>query len=350
MVVGHRLPGYFLNAIASVRHAAPEDQVLVIDNASPDPRLRATLRRIAEADDDVHLILRGSNDITGNAKVGGLYDAYHEGIAFALERGFRLLHVLQGDMQMLWWDDEVVSRASEIFSAHPECVNVTTLGLSRDRHTPADLAVSGDGLVMVRGYGLTDCGLLDLARWTELKMEFGSSESSHAPHYHRRGLRAIVHPWPTVAPIPWPPVVRRGRVRGHEVQRVGVFLLLPLSQEKIAAVKARPAPATLEDVCRPWGWSYLTPIWPTAVESIDYLVFRYRDARANGVLRAVPRWERSGLDPGQSPWSVQRRPTTRDVARFVTDPISEAVRGATGQIALRWKRRRAVGIRAGGGS
>jgi hypothetical protein len=347
--VGHQLPAYFLNAIASVRHAAPDDELLVIDNASPDLRLRAALSHVAEADELVHLILRGSNEITRNAKVGGLYDAYHAGVSFALERGFQLLHVLQGDMQMLWWDQSVVSRAIEIFTGHPECVNVTTLALSRDRHT-ADLAVSHDGLVIFREYGLTDCGLLDLQRWRALNMKFGPSESFHARHYHQQGLRAIAHPWPTVAPVPWPPVVRRGRVRGHEVQRVGPFLLRPLGEADVAAVKVRYVPATMEDVCTPWGWSYLTPIWPTGLESIDYLVFRYRDARANGMLRAVPRWERSGLDSGQSLWSVQRRPTAGDVARFVTHLISGAVRGATGLFASRRNLQRTAGIRAHGGS
>ncbi len=348
--MGHRLPAYFLNAIASVRYAAPDDEVLVIDNASPDLRLRAALRQVADADDHVHLILRGSNETNRNAKVGGLYDAYQAGVSFVLAREFQLLHVLQGDMQMLWWDESVVSRALQIFNAHPECVNVTTLALSRDRHNVADLAVSPDGLTMVRGYGLTDCGLLDLARWKDLKMEFGPSESFHARHYYQEGLRAIVHPWPTVAPIPWPAAVRRGRVRGREVQRVRPFLLRPLGEEDVAAVKAHSAPAAMEDVCIPWGWSYLTPVWPTALESIDYLVFRYRDARANGVLRAVPRWERSGLGSGQSLWSAQRRPTMRDVLRFVTHLISGSVRDATEPLASWRKQRTADGSRADGGS
>jgi hypothetical protein len=35
VVVGHGLPRYFLNTIESVRATAPQDRVLVIDNASP---------------------------------------------------------------------------------------------------------------------------------------------------------------------------------------------------------------------------------------------------------------------------------------------------------------------------
>jgi hypothetical protein len=33
---------------------------------------------------------------------------------------------VQGDMQILWWDHDVLTSADEIFSSNPHCVNIYT--------------------------------------------------------------------------------------------------------------------------------------------------------------------------------------------------------------------------------
>src|SRR5665213_3112753 len=58
IVVGHGLRTYFLNAVRSVRWAAPDDEILVVDNASPDQRLRDDLTRINLDDPKMRLLLR----------------------------------------------------------------------------------------------------------------------------------------------------------------------------------------------------------------------------------------------------------------------------------------------------
>jgi hypothetical protein len=103
VVVGHGLRTYFLNAVRSIRASAPNDEILVVDNASPDVELRIELSKIVAEDSRMRLLLRDSNDLT-NGKVGGLYDAYREAFALAIEEGFDYLHLLQSDMQVLWWD------------------------------------------------------------------------------------------------------------------------------------------------------------------------------------------------------------------------------------------------------
>ncbi len=92
------MPTYFLNAVRSVRAAAPDDDLLVVDNASPDPALRAPLRELADADERVALFLRDENDVRQNARTGSLYVAYQEIYAHALAVGY----LLQGDMQLPW--------------------------------------------------------------------------------------------------------------------------------------------------------------------------------------------------------------------------------------------------------
>jgi hypothetical protein len=308
-IVGHKFPVYFTNAIKSVLLMAEDDDILVVDNASDLPELTHALALIADKEPRVRLLLRDTNDITRNAKVGGLYDAYNEVVSFALSEGYDYLHLMQGDMQLLWWDKSVTRQAREIYAQYPECVNISMFVQPH-----YSLAYGGNleyvkpDLAFLADYGLTDSGLYDLERWRKLDMRFLDSERAHSKKYLSQGLRVFFHPLPTAAFIPWPAVVRGGRSRGREPRSAQQFLLRPLTPGEISEVKQAGKPPCLEDLGVPWGWTCLTPYWLTDLRSIDYLVYLYRDMRTRGLRQAWPRWERRGLTTGTSRRSVQRRP------------------------------------------
>jgi hypothetical protein len=307
-IVGHKLPVYFLNAINSVRLIAVNDDVLVVDNASGIPALTREMQSIAEREPRVGLLLRETNSIERNSKVGGLYDAYGEVVAYALDRGYDYLHIVQHDMQMVWWDETVMERAREIFAEYPECVNIATIA------PPGHLAIADafeyvkPKLMVAKGYGLTDTGLYDLAKWRARDMRFGESETAHARQYFEEGLRVFWHPLPTVAYVPWPAVVRSGRVIGREVQSRHQFLLRPLNASEVSHVKESTECVWLEEVGIPWGWTCLKPYWTTDLRTILFWVYRFRDIRARGLRAAWPRWQRAGLPVGASLRGVQRMP------------------------------------------
>lgn len=281
---------YFANAIDSVLRVASPDDLLVVDNASPDEAWRDHLRRDA-ARRGYHLTLRTTNDTTRNAKVGGLYDAYRAAFGWAEEHGYERVHVLQADSQVLWWDDAAVAEAEDIFGEHPTCMNVLTLALPRDVHDLSDdvEAVPATGRLRLRRYGLTDTGLFHLGRMRAMRIGFRASEREHAEAALRRGAEVVLQSVPSDAPIPWPAVMRGGRRVGREVPRTGDLLLHSVSPSRRDELAGR-SPVALEDVCRPCGWRCLSPMLTTGVESIDYLVMRVRDARANGPRRLVPRY------------------------------------------------------------
>ena len=298
VIVGHSLPGYFLNAVRSVRVLAPDDDVLVVDNASPEQELIDDLRELAAVDARVSLLLRPTNEISANGKVGGLYLAYGEAFQHALVRDYDYVHILQSDMQLLWWGPEFMDRAASLYEEFPQCVNIHTMALSRDKALTDELEPTGrPGTMSLRGFGLTDTGLYDLSRWRERAMAFHASERSHATHYAAEGLVVLCHPWPSDAQIPWPAVIRGGRRRGREVTTAAPLLLRPLPAEAIASMTAVPDRAPLEDVCLPWGWLCLSPMWTTGLESIDYYVLRYRDLRRNRLRAARPRLVGQGKGP-----------------------------------------------------
>jgi hypothetical protein len=326
-VVGHGLPTYFLNAVRSVRASAPADPLLVIDNASPDEELRNELRRMADEDCNVELILRTANDVTCNRKVGSLYSAYEIAFERAKARGFDLLHLLQGDFQMMWWDADLVARSGEIFDEHPSCMNIQMQFLSRDTVLAEELAPSGGGLTKLARYGLTDTGLYHLGRWQARSMRFGINEQGHAKHYLGEGHEVICHPWPTDAPIPWPAVMRGGSRHGREVPLRKDYLLKPLSPEQVTNVKSAPGRIWLEDAAIPWGWVCATPMWVTSLDTIHYWVLRYRDARQNGLRHVLPRPELRGIT-GEDRRGLIRiyryRPSLFQL--FVAAPVREVVR------------------------
>jgi hypothetical protein len=295
VVVGHGLPTYFLNTVRSVRATAPDDPILAIDNASPEPASLAPLKKLADRDSKISLILRATNELDQNAKVGGLYEAYKLAFEFAISHGFDFLHMLQGDFQMMWWDDELVRKSRDIFVARPMCVNIHMLFLSRDKGLTDNLVTTDIGLTRLKDYGLTDSGLYHLARWQARAMSFDTAEQRHAKRYLQEGLEVICHPWPTDAQIPWPAVIRNGAQRGRELV-TGKPFLKPLSPSDISLLKYREGIAWIEDFCMPWGWICLSPMWLSGLDSFDYWVLRYRDAKKNGLRHFLPRLELGGTE------------------------------------------------------
>ena len=327
VVVGHGLPTYFLNSVRAVRAVAPADSVLVIDNASPDPQLRHDLSVIADQDDKMSLVVRAVNDIERNRKVGSLYAAYEIAFDAAIAGDYDFLHLVQADFQTLWWDAELVARSQSIFNSRPKCVNIQMQLLSRDKILAEDLVPADGGLMKLRRYGLTDTGLYHLGRWGANGMRFGPAEQGHGPQYLADGLEVICHPWPTDAPIPWPAVVRNGVQRGREISTRKPFLLKPPSPEDVARIKGTSASTWLEDVCVPWGWICASPMWVTGLDSIDYWVLRYRDARRNGLRNILPRPDLRGVDRGDRHGLLRvyrYRPSLYQL--FVAAPAREVIR------------------------
>ena len=308
VIVGHKFPNYFENATRSVLRMTAHDDILVVDNASNDPSVTGRLQAIADTEPRVRLMLRTTNDISRNSKVGGLYDAYNEVMTYALDHGYDYVHILQHDMQMLWWDQAVTSYAVDIFTEYPECVNIQTLINYRLLRLSDDLEYLKPGLMFYTKYRLTDTGLYDMSKWRAHGMRFGDTERAHAHKYLQQGFRVFWHPLPTVAPIPWPAVVRSGRIIGQEIEPRREFILRPLSSSEIARVMESAGPVWFEDVGVPWDWTCLTPYWVSDLRSINYLVLLYRSIRCHGLRAAWPTWERRGLVSGAPLRNVQRQP------------------------------------------
>jgi hypothetical protein len=349
VIVGHGLPRLYLNTIVSFRNVLPDSPLLVIDNASPQADLRHRLSAMAAGDARMEVVLRPRNE-TGNGKVGGLYAAYRLAFQKAQERGSRYVHLLQADMQVLWWDDDALSRARALFALYPKCANIVTMALSGDRWLAGDLELDpATGHTVLTKYGLTDTGLYDLQRWAELGARWDSTEEEHAARALRQGMKVVLLPCPTEVQVPWPAVTRQGRQKGRELATSKPLLCRPLSDGELRRVKAAPVPVTLEEICTPWGWSCLSPMWNTDLGNVYYWALRRKDLAVHGWRRGSPRWVTRGLDHKyQVLWSPHRPSLVALVAGPLWALAKLRLPRARGRLMDRNARR--PGLRAGPGA
>ena len=332
VIVGHGLPVLFLNTVDSFRAVCPESELLVIDNDSPQPDLRRALAARAEADPYMTYVLRDDN-APDNEKVGALYSAYRHAFSVAEEQGFRFVHLLQGDMQVLWWDADARAKLTDLYRRHPNCVNVHTRAFSSDRSLMGDIVWDeAVGATVIPRYGVTDTGMFHLERWRSAGMRFTSSEEETADAALEKGLVTVVSPWPTEVPVPWPAVVRRGRQVGREVRAAKPFLCRPLDAPAVAAVKRATTPVPWETLCTPWGWWCLAPMSETDLSRWYYLNYRRHALQRNGWRDGRPRWVTDWLDHR---WDVLRTPHRPSVAALVLRPLPSFL----GEVARRVGRR-----------
>ena len=318
VIVGHSLPVLFMNAVTSFRAICPDAELLVIDNASPQSSLRRRLADIGRADPRTEVVLRNSNH-RGSEKVGELYEAYELAFSSACERGFKYVHLLQGDMQMLWWDDDARAKIAELYRRHPNCVNVFTRALSSDRTLTGSVTVDAEtGDAVLRAYHLSDTGMFHLERWAASGVRFEATEELTSARAGELGLRTFVSPWPTEVPVPWPAVVRKGRQVGREVRTSKPYLCRPLGPEAVETVKKADYPVAWEDICVPWGWSCLTPMSETDLSKWYYLNYRWLAVRTHGWRAGAPRWASAGLDRRADLLLAPRRPP---LWRLVLQPL-----------------------------
>lgn len=296
VVVGHGLPMLFLNTIQSFHSVIPTARLLVIDNGSPQSSLHRDLVDCCDSNAATELVLREGVGAR-HAKVGTLYDAYQLAFEIARCQSLSYVHLVQGDMQLLWWDDDVVRRIGELYARHPRCVNISTKAFPRDRYLMKDVVVDQPSTdYVIPAYGMTDIGFFHLRRFDQLGLRFETSEEVTAAKALERGLEVVNSPWPTEVAVPWPAVVRRGRQRGREVRSQKPLFCLPLDADRIASIKASTRPVTLEQLCVPWGWSCLSPMFESDLGDWCYLNYRRHDLQQNGWVHGSPRWVTSGLD------------------------------------------------------
>lgn len=334
VVVGAGIPGYFENCLASVDRLNQHDTLAIYNYQDKKDATKA--KTIASNCDSkkVTFILRQNEQ---KARTGSLYDAYNEAIDFALFR-YRYISFIQADMQMMWWDDQIIARCDEAMSntnsaSGSKLCFYTQLPVRGKRLDYYAIWRDESGASTRLIPGAVDVGLYPLAEIFGDGFRFTGSEREFSDASAQRGVNTILHPFPFLAPIPFPQTIRsrnRGLARKNLPGVPGQILKIAqdafdtgdFSQDSFH-------PFWMEDVVDPDGWDCLTPYWPSDTSGTEW--FRIRWLLANETKMPLCSLkvgkQRRGL---MTPFEPGLWPLVRSGARFFMRELGLKVRRRTG--------------------
>jgi hypothetical protein len=227
---------------------------VVFDDLSDDPATRDVLRLLAGRG---HEVIETDDDAT-DAAHGNLFANMNRALDLAHTRGFRMLHLVQDDVQLAWRNEELARDVAGILDAFPNAGQVMVhfwrrLGIMSPTPLPDH-----------RGYRMPstgDLGFVDVAKLRERGFRFQTSERASAKTAASLALEAYSIADPVVARVPWPMHARHRRMSGGEKTAAGEFLVKPLTAAEQQELRSR-ALATWpygEDYYTPWGWRCWKP-------------------------------------------------------------------------------------------
>ena len=216
-----------------------------------------------------------------NNKVGSLYNAYNLGLKIAKKNKVDYLNIMQNDMQLMMWTPGIESTVIELFKKHKKvffvgtgflrkCVNsdinknfIIKVFKSKYFKKKKEILISKNNAV-------GDWGIFDLKKMDKINFSFRKNENFLSKNLHKKGFYSILIPIPFVATLPWPAVIRKGKIYGSVLQlnnKKYLKLNQNMSEKKIFKLKL---PWT-ENCIKPNGWWALEPNWVTDLNFFEYV-------------------------------------------------------------------------------
>jgi len=307
VVVGSGNVPYFINAIRSILDLDAGDVFAAYNFISEDDRseLKRRKHEIASAK---HLEVF-ENDTT--LRTGSLYLANNAGLSFG--RGnYDFVSFVQADMQLMWWNEKILDRSRDIVDSLGSPARIsfyTQLPILGKHSRPYERWDRNDRIEEFSSFGHVDVCLLPIYDSLNSEFRFEGSEESLSNESVRNRDIIILHPFPFIAPIPFPATVRDRRVHQSSEDRRNSYPILKVEEGYSPNFMSTGLhPISMEQTIRPNGWACLFPYWPSDLESRNWLprhmesakivrvpVFSVKDA--TGQLR---RWFMGALFPSRA--------------------------------------------------
>jgi len=243
------------------------------------------------------------------SKTGSLYHGYNQLFAQVKNNGFQYLNLIQSDIQLLWWDQEIIAHYIMIFENFKNSIQVYT-GFPKRGTNPGvyktdlrDYKILQGNVVIHFQVGLSDWGFFDLDRWSARDLSWSGTEESMSADAHKKGIVSPLSRIPCAADIPWPAVIRGGCEIGTPIKRTEMLLVKGAYEDALIKLKATKTGALwAEDWVKSWGWWALEPTWNTeftfvypirVIKSIFiYKNFKYAWSSYGEHDRLFPPWGR----------------------------------------------------------
>jgi hypothetical protein len=297
LVVGYGFESYTINAVESVLSHTNDDNIILASTGGPFDRLLQAY----SGNPRISLIQLQHRQA---GKTGSLYHAYSAGLDIAQSLSACYLNIVQNDMQLLWWDDEILSRYLDIFESVDNCLFVQT-GFVRfgshpdiyDERLLPETTRSGHAFHVDRTNGWSDWGLFDLNRLKKYSITLDGYEHSLSARLRHLGF---VTPYPNIpitAPIPWPATIRGSLILGKELEYKGTPFLAPRRADALHLLKTKRHDTLFqEDWIVSNNWWSLEPIWATDPNPEYITIRRQLDSSRRRPLRWVSN-DRSSIFP-----------------------------------------------------
>ncbi len=299
LVVGFGIYDYFVNSISSVLKHDKSSDLLIIITGNPKFFGWKTNSSNLLFDYEYDVIskiekfikkLRVSNNIIikkiiakDSGKTGSLYQAYNYALKFCRTNNYDYLNIIQNDMQLLFWNYNLVNLIEELFKKNKNTIQIFS-GFPRKGSHPSFYkksscnkkeiylkSIKKKKLIYYTDYGIGDWGIIDLNRARNINLIFKKDESSMSTEYYKRGFVSLYCPTPYIAVIPWPTTVRKDKIIGHSLTLPHNELLLKnVSKNLFNELIFFQGDLWQEDWVKPFGWYALNPCCYTDFKIKDY--------------------------------------------------------------------------------
>jgi len=307
VVVGAGNVSHFANSIRSVDRFRAGEIFAVYNWVGSDDK-REIEREKREIEKFVSTLVIQQNK--EGTRTGSLYAANNLGLERA-KQGFDYVNFIQADMQMMWWNNRFLERAQELTHWHvargfTAISFFTQMPVRGKKQNYYDEWRYDEDAGAFRTIGFADVCLIPLLDGLNNEFKFVGDETRMSDE--RRALHStlVYHPYPFIAPIPFPDNVREiskkksKAARGHEP-------LLKVNPEFAVDLRRQSFhPLFMEDVVFPNGWACTTPYWPSDTANSTWLLRKWHTLssdplslfevrKANGQLS---RWPFQRSSPG----------------------------------------------------
>ena len=283
VVVGAGNVDYFINCIRSVNRCKAGEIFAVYNWTSSGDRIAIEVEQAKIRGSVSRLVVQKNEQHT---RTGSLYQANNLGLEWA-RQGFDYVNFIQADMQMMWWDQNVLARATAITNWHGErginnITFFTQLPVQGKKEKVYDEWIWDDYANTFRTMGFADVCLIPLFDGLNRDFTFARDEPSMSDTFFNLGAPLIYLPHPFLAPIPFPASVRDPRAKHAQVRgnsRINILRVNPEFSVNLLASSLHPL--IMEDAVFPNGWACTTPYWPSDTTTSRWLRRKYHFLKAD---------------------------------------------------------------------
>jgi hypothetical protein len=235
-------------------------------------------------------------------KTGSLYDAYNYALNFAKKNNYNYLNVIQNDMQLLFWNNNLIELIEELFEKNINTIQIHS-GFPRKGSLPDFYKNSSNNIkkiyldcikrkknIYYANTGIFDWGIINLSRAQNANLFFEKTESFMSAEYYKRGFVSLFCPVPYIGVIPWPATARKNKIVGkpHNLSN-NDFLLKNVTEDLFYDLVSFDKELWQEDWVKPFGWYALNPCCYTDFKIKEYFVslINYRKNKHNNFLRYI---------------------------------------------------------------